>query len=168
VPSKSVENKRKIDIDMLPAMILSSSPERLDTLFTLLESSEPSLVNEIWELICRLPSSPYSMTKWLKLEGSTVEKMLFSSSQTYKGNDISVSKLLYNLQLVEALLQPSSHPLNGEGTSIWGYKYIDLDAINRWPATFLAKGGFEAVFKVYIHLFIFIYIYICIYKYMYI
>ena len=171
---------KEVNVETLPALMLSSSPEQLNMMFALIEKSESTQVDEIWSLISRLPSSPALVTLWQHLDAPSVKDLLFSVSTSAEGQrggsgPICVARLLYNLQIIEAFLQPgiictatsnSSQNQNQNQSqhgdeqqdqhdqellpaALWGYDYLDSDLVVSWPATFLSKGGVEAVCAVY-------------------
>jgi ubiquitin C-terminal hydrolase len=117
--STSTVTSKKAAIATVQPESLSSSSEQLDMLFALLESSQRFLVDEIWGLISRLPSSRSLMTSWLNLAAPSVADLLLSQSSSavskgtackgVSGGTTSAARLLYNLQIIEALLQPSSN-----------------------------------------------------------
>ena len=176
-----VEKVKELRVDMLPAMMLSSSPEHLDMMFALLEKSESVQVDEIWSLISRLPSSPALMISWQQLETHSVKDLLSSLSlptsaraQARAGGEgpsaLCVARLLYNLQIIEAFMQPggaatiissssqdscpADQKKNSEDqrfapSALCGYDYLNRKLGHSWPALFLSKGGVEAICSVY-------------------
>ena len=181
LPSSDCQSTSVMDVDITSmvssptspttALSATSSSEQLDMLFFLLESSERALVDEIWGLITRLPSSPSLTAAWQSLteSPSSATDLLFALSAPVRAkdcspdSDISVvtspSRLLYNLQIIEALLQPhrANHSVDlkqdpneaTEAMTPQTMKNTELGTAYDWSSQFLAKGGFDAVCAVY-------------------
>ena len=61
-------------------------------------------------------------------------------------SSISVSQLLYNLQIVELLVQPASDTAKlNELIRINYFDDIDSNLLLSWPKRFLSKGGYKGV-----------------------
>ena len=210
-----------------PAILLSSNPHHFNMLFDLLGcATDPTIVDELWALIRRLPAPFPLLQHWVNLdEGKSVLDMLLTksplptttatatataTSAANKATSLSdvppllpihaLARLLYHLEIIEALLEPaclskntdnsterggsihtsttllttttttssSSSNSNSDSTTnsstttstlppvtisdallAMGYDCVDPLRVAIWPAAFLAKGGLEALLRVY-------------------
>ena len=118
------------DAESAPATTLSLSHDKLEMLFSLMESSQLEVVDKIWDLVTRLPSSPSMLTAWLQLAEPSALHLLFHHPTHSCGPRLflgtSVARLLYNLQIIEALLQ---HACKGEdkGSNVRNTEATDRD-----------------------------------------
>ena len=116
----------EIDSSLLPATILTQSQEYMDLLFGFFESplSDNYVYDDLWSLICRLPSSPLNLFAWLDIASGNItaedtsatnlllslsSKKLIEKSQSFEilSKNISFPRFLYNLQIIEFLIKPA-------------------------------------------------------------
>lgn len=106
--------KDQIHAESLPRALLANDPEAFALLFEAL--SDPRVVDEAWDLLIRLPTNQTLLSRLRTMEGEWTEVL----------DAEEVHKLLYALQIVEALVE--------EGGSV------------QWKLEFLQKGGFRHVY----------------------
>jgi hypothetical protein len=123
------------------ALILARTPEYFNLLFSLLQTSEGAICDRLWGLLTRIPTSAVVLQGWVHLDCPDVSALLLSFDRTTWSN---ISTLLYNLQLVELLLQPASSPDDLEAQRRF-IKDVDHELLQSWVARFLQKGGVRAL-----------------------
>lgn len=116
----------RVDATVLPSYLLTQDSSSYDLLFSAL--ADPLVANEAWELLIRLPTNPHIWSQLAVLDGTEVpwDQLLDSTS---------VHKLLYSLQVLEALAED---PVDA--------KPEERQRRTEWKLHFLQKGGFKHVY----------------------
>ena len=154
------------DFESYPAVVLSRNHNYMCALFRLLNNARSEQIcDDIWQLISRIPTSPHIISKWClnpdfqswHVDFDDVLYTLTSpmQSQSYcEGTVRSVSLLLYNLQVVDSIIQPAGIPAGANDSQQSGVlndvgisdtlKLSDEER-NEWACVFLSSGGFRAL-----------------------
>ena len=145
-PASSNLPKTRFDtpLEKLPATILAK--DHFDVFFELLESSTGTDCDDIWDLIMQLPTCTTIASRWLTLSCTKVIDIL-SLSFSHTTN---LGRILYSLQILEMLIQPS-HNLNEVTPTIQigETRVATNDIIYNWITNFVIKGGIYAISEVF-------------------
>lgn len=151
-------------LEALPLVMLSGTPEYLDILFTLIDMSSDSICDVIWNLISRLPTSPAVEQHWSEMvnkdfaEHVSVFELRTSlpTSNTYDAENLdrqrlrslrkSFPKMLYNLQVIESMLNNSlqssdSYFVASEDSPIKNREEFQI----LWAHNFVANNGMQII-----------------------
>jgi hypothetical protein len=101
----------------MPRLKISKNEAYFDQLMSLLDKSSALVSSEAWSLIQMLATSPEIYTRVLKLQ-SAKDNDKIDWSKFFDNN--SVYKLLYTLQIVEAVME------EGEGQGLEKIEVIDF------------------------------------------
>ena len=116
----------QVDPSALPRHLLTQDSSSYELLFAAL--NDPLVANEAWELLSRLPTNPHIQHQLVTLECSEEGwKQLLDAN--------SVHKLLYSLQVIEALAED---PV--------GANLEERMRRTEWKLQFVQKGGFKHVY----------------------
>lgn len=136
---------------MPPGLMLSRTTKYFDRLLSLLRGSRnPSVVDRLWDLITRIPSSEEVLHRWLELPVDDVQDCLlrFDLPRHDDDDDDSqqsslLSVLVYDLQIVHMLLQPVARAED----LVQLQPLIDRDLLGDWPSRFISKHGLRALHR---------------------
>eukprot|EP01156_Anaeramoeba_ignava_P017704 Anaeramoba_ignava/a89840_194.p1 GENE.a89840_194~~a89840_194.p1 ORF type:complete len:2407 (-),score=785.67 a89840_194:117-7337(-) len=127
------EEAMKIRKEFIPTYILS---QYFEDLFKLLEHGN-QIAQKVWYIILRMPTNKKYLESFLQ--------MLDSQNKEMKWNQIfhisSVYKLIYQLQIVDRLMNPMSFE-NKEGNRD-GKQTQEAQKIQNWSENFIQTGGLK-------------------------
>jgi len=132
---------------MPPGLMLSRTTKYFDRLLSLLRGSRnPSVVDRLWDLITRIPSSEEVLHRWLELPVDDVQDYLLRfdlplDDDSQQSSLLSV--LVYDLQIVQMLLQPVARAED----LVQLQPLIDRDLLRDWPSRFISKHGLRALHR---------------------
>lgn len=144
---------------MPPGLMLSRTTKYFDRLFSLLRGSRnPSVVDRLWDLITRIPSSEEVLHRWLELPVEDVQDCLLRFDLPRDDDDDSqqsslLSVLVYDLQIVHMLLQPVARAedlvqlLSSQSSTRCMQPLIDRNLLRDWPSRFISKHGLRALYR---------------------
>lgn len=135
--------------ELVPALVLAQSKQYFDLLFEFLRFSEGDVCDTVWHLISRLPTSEAVLRSWAKLECDMVVDLLMVQ---HKMKSNRLADLLYNLQVIEMLMQPTNSAedlekqvnVNGNVFSL-ASAGVTPKELKLWSDRFLSKGGLYAL-----------------------
>eukprot|EP01038_Epipyxis_sp_PR26KG_P010058 gene10058-13518_t len=140
------ENER----NKLPAVILSDTVSYFNLLFDLLQNSEGDVCDKIWSLIIRLPTSGPLQLEWLKLNPNiSIIDFFFSFGRGLEPDAFhKLSKLVYNLQIIEVFLEPANSMNDFEKQKAY-ITDLDHELLLSWVDRFIKQGGFQCICAAY-------------------
>jgi hypothetical protein len=178
-PTYSFSKPYICPLESLPGVILSSKPEYLEVLFSLIDITSGSICNDIWELIIRLPTSPQAWNTWKSMV--TVNSIYSDSDSTNSNLNLftlnsdsnsdslgkrvkiprSLSRLIYNLQIIENFLHATVPvPVSTkESSSSSVVEDLDDGIVTAteeddelWIGMFIAFGGIKALEDAFVYI----------------
>ena len=97
------------------------------------------MCDKLWALISKLPTPISKLNQFAMLECESVKDLLMDSEEK-----LNPTHLLYNLQLIEVLMQPSESEADFQLQRAY-IGDIDHGVLESWPERFDQKKGFAAV-----------------------
>ena len=129
----------EVDKSSIPALVLANSKTYFSLLFALLEECSGTVCDKLWALVSKLPTPISKLNQFAMLECESVKDLLMD----FKEN-LHPTHLLYNLQLIEVLMQPSESETDFQLQRAY-IGDIEYGVLESWPERFDEKKGFSAI-----------------------